>query len=116
MIAWVQWRGGQSRANNLRAGCNKMLWEKDIGADVKEWTMEHWSEWVRDKPDWFTAKVISQVPDSYIPSQYLEALGSRRKRRGSAVNSVRASLRESMREAPEDEGEVGGDAEGERGV
>ena len=77
---------------------NKALWEKDIGGDVREWTVELWGEWVRDKPDWFTSKVISIVPDSYIPRQYLEALGPRRKRRGSAAGSVRESLRESMRD------------------
>ena len=81
-----------------------MLWEKDIGADVKEWTMDHWGEWVQDKPAWLTPKVISTVPDSYIPRQFVEALGPRRARRGSA----RESLRESIREAPEDESEGGG--------
>ena len=71
---------------------NRLLWEGDIGKEVKQWTMENWDGWVRDKPEWFTPAVVSRVPDEFIPKAELAALGFNRERRGSA-----ASLRESLR-------------------
>ena len=52
-------------------GCNKLLWESDIGAEVMEWTRVHWAEWTREQPKWFTPFVIATVPDDYIPAELL---------------------------------------------
>jgi hypothetical protein len=73
---------------------NKLLWEREIGEEVKAWTMENWGKWVTEKPVWFTDKVIATVPDAYIPPAFLGSLGPRRERRGSAAGSVRESFRE----------------------
>ncbi|GMI23643.1 hypothetical protein TeGR_g10659 [Tetraparma gracilis] len=73
---------------------NKILWEKEIGGQVREWTMANWATWEREKPEWFTAKAKSSVPDSYIPGEFLVGLGgANRVRRGSAAGSVRESFR-----------------------
>ena len=86
-------------------GCNLLLWESDIGEEVKAWTAENWARWKEEKPAWFKVEI---VPDRFVPAGELEQLGYNRKRRGSAVESVRESVRESMREDDE-----GGEEDGE---
>jgi hypothetical protein len=74
---------------------NLLLWESDIGEEVKAWTAENWARWKEENPVWFK---VEQVPDRFVPVRELEQLGYSRKRRGSAVGSVRESLRENFRE------------------
>jgi hypothetical protein len=82
---------------------NRMMWERDIGADVKAWTFENWATFVEEKPAWFTPLIIATVPDEYIPPQFLAGLGgANRVRRGSAALSVRESMRLSAREDEEE--------------
>ena len=82
---------------------NRLLWEGDMGKEVKQWTLENWAGWVSDVPTWFTPQVVSNLPDEYIPKAPLAALGSNRERRGSAA-SLRDSLRFSLREEEEEGG------------
>ena len=77
---------------------NLLLWESDIGDEVKAWTAENWARWKEEHPPWFKPE---RVPDKYIPAGELEQLGHNRKRRGSAAESIRESFRESTREADE---------------
>jgi hypothetical protein len=70
---------------------NLLLWESDIGEEVKAWTAENWARWREEKPVWFREEI---VPDRFIPAAELQALGHNRKRRGSAVGSIRESFRE----------------------
>ena len=64
---------------------NVWLWSR-IKSDVKEWTLGNWETWEREKPEWFTSKVISSIPDEFIPPRFLAKLGGARERRGSAVH------------------------------
>ena len=70
---------------------NLLLWESDIGDEVKAWTAENWARWSEEKPSWFKPEV---VPDRFIPAVELEQLGFNRQRRGSAAGSLRESFRE----------------------
>jgi hypothetical protein len=72
-------------------GCNRLLWESDIGEEAKVWMWENWARLKEEKPPWFK---MERVPDEYIPAGELEQLGHNRKRRGSAVGSIRESFRE----------------------
>jgi hypothetical protein len=72
-------------------GCNLLLWESDIGEEVKAWTAENWARWKEEKPAWFKPE---RVPDQFIPVGELAKLGHNRERRGSAAGSVRESFRE----------------------
>ena len=64
--------------------CNRKLW-REIEEDVKLWTRESWGRWIAERPEWFTPTVIASIPDVFIPSEQLEALGGRmRDRRLSA--------------------------------
>jgi hypothetical protein len=74
---------------------NLLLWESDIGEEVRAWTAERWGGWKEEKPAWFKVEL---VPDRFIPAGELEQLGHNRERRGSAAGSVRESFRESSRE------------------
>jgi hypothetical protein len=78
--------------------CNLLLWESDIGEEVKAWTAENWAQWKEEKPAWFK---VEEVPDRFVPAEELQVLGHNRKRRGSAAESIRESFRE-----------VGGEEEG----
>ena len=77
---------------------NLLLWESDIGEEVKAWTAENWARWSEEKPAWFKPEV---VPDQFIPAAELQQLGHNRKRRGSAAGSVREIFREGAQEDPE---------------
>ncbi|GMI26372.1 hypothetical protein TeGR_g14547, partial [Tetraparma gracilis] len=70
---------------------NLLLWESDIGEEVKAWTAENWARWSEEKPSWFKPET---VPDRFIPAAGLEQLGHNRERRGSAAESLRQSFRE----------------------
>jgi hypothetical protein len=70
---------------------NLLLWESDIGEEVKAWTAGNWARWKEEKPTWFKPE---RVHDRFIPAAELEQLGYNRKRRGSAAGSVRESFRE----------------------
>ena len=71
--------------------CNLLLWESDIGEEVKAWAAENWARWGEEKPAWFKPET---VPDQFVPAAELEQLGHDRKRRGSAAGSIRESFRE----------------------
>jgi hypothetical protein len=71
---------------------NVVLWS-GIKEDVKAWTMSSWETWDREKPEWFTQKVIASIPDEFIPPRFLAIMGGARERRGSAAGSVRESMR-----------------------
>ncbi|GMI30077.1 hypothetical protein TeGR_g6475 [Tetraparma gracilis] len=75
--------------------CNLLLWESDIGEEVKAWLAEGWGRWKEEKQTWFK---VEMVPDRFIPAAELEQLGYNRKRRGSAVGSIRESFREAGEE------------------
>ncbi|GMI28759.1 hypothetical protein TeGR_g8642 [Tetraparma gracilis] len=70
---------------------NLLLWESEIGEEVRAWTAENWARWSEEKPSWFKPEV---VPDQFLPAGALEHLGYNRKRRGSAAGSIRESFRE----------------------
>jgi hypothetical protein len=72
-------------------GCNLLLWEGDIGEEVKAWVAEGWGGWKEEKPAWFKP---ATVPDRFIPAGERPQLGYNRKRRGSAAESLRQSFRE----------------------
>jgi hypothetical protein len=69
---------------------NLLLWESDIGGEVKAWTADNWARWKEEKPAWFKPET---VPDQFVPAAELAQLGSNRQRRGSAAGSVRESFR-----------------------
>jgi hypothetical protein len=91
-------RGESDEAKFYIFTTNVLLWESDIGEEVKAWTAENWAGWSEEKPAWFKPEI---VPDRFIPVGALQQLGYNRKRRGSAAGSVRESFRESAREQEE---------------
>jgi hypothetical protein len=70
---------------------NLLLWESDIGEEVKAWAAANWARWSAEKPAWFKPEM---VPDQFIPAGELQLLGHDRKRRGRAAGSVRDSFGE----------------------
>lgn len=83
---------------------NRLLWEKDMGEEVKKWCSENWAVWARDQPAWFK---VENVPDTFIPDQFRAGYGFNRRRRGSAAMSIRESFRSVERDtgAEEDDAE-----------
>ncbi|GMI19434.1 hypothetical protein TeGR_g7143 [Tetraparma gracilis] len=55
---------------------NLLLWESDIGEEVKAWTAENWARWSEEKPPWFKVEV---VPDRFLPVGELQQLGTSKK-------------------------------------
>ena len=44
---------------------NLLLWESDIGEEVKAWAAANWARWSAEKPAWFKPEM---VPDQFIPA------------------------------------------------
>jgi hypothetical protein len=84
-------RGESDEAKFYIFDYNLLLWESDIGEEVKAWTSANWARWTEEKPAWFKQE---RVPDRFIPAAGLQQLGYNRKRRGSAAESLRESFRE----------------------
>ena len=55
-----------------------------IRDEVKTWVGENWERWSQEKPAWFTARVISTIPDDMIPTTALNKLKMGGRRRSSA--------------------------------
>ena len=85
-----------STEDDIRMGIfvnNRESW-RDIEDEVRDFTHMNWRRWVETNPEWFTAAVIASVPDEFIPAEERALLGGgKRKRRASAVGSVRESVR-----------------------
>jgi hypothetical protein len=47
---------------------NKAKW-KAIAPQVKEWVEEGWTEWEREKPEWFTDNWKARVPADWVPKE-----------------------------------------------
>lgn len=72
-------------------GCNTNHWERDLGEEVKEFTVGNWTKWCTERPEWFDAVLVSTVPDEYIPEGGMADFGGfNRERRGSAARAVRS--------------------------
>jgi len=55
----------ESKLGILR--CQRLIWEAEIGEEVKAWTMENWARWTEEAPGWFNEEMIGAVHDEYIP-------------------------------------------------
>ena len=54
-----------------------------INEDVKRWLDENWERWEEERPEWFTAKLISKVPADLLPESALASMGGVKGRRKS---------------------------------
>jgi hypothetical protein len=80
-----------TRALRLFNSQRRAIWMKEIGEDVKEWTLGNWSRWEEEKPDWFTDEIKATVDDSMIPAKALASLNRRaggERRRSTLGDSV----------------------------
>jgi len=56
-----------------------------IDSELMKWVHKNWSKWKSDQPYWFTADVISSIPDKFIPVEEVRRMdresgvGQRRK-------------------------------------
>jgi hypothetical protein len=73
---------------------NLLLWDGDIGDEVRAWVAKEWKKWQEETPAWFK---VERVPDQFIPQAELGALGCNRERRGSAARSVRESVAQEVK-------------------
>jgi hypothetical protein len=47
---------------------NRKCWV-EIEGDVKHWVQANYWRWKRDKPEWFTEKLIKKIPVNFIPEE-----------------------------------------------
>jgi hypothetical protein len=65
--------GATDEAKMLVFRSNRLLWEPEIGDQVKAWTLENWAHFEGEA--WFNAKVKARVPKEYIPAAALQQMG-----------------------------------------
>ena len=61
--------------------------------EIKQWLRANWNNWEKDekdRPEWFTARVISLIPATYLPRDTLSKLGGETGRRASLDKLIEA--------------------------
>ena len=87
--------GQDDATRSIIFGRNIALW-KSIRSEVKVWTLNNWTKWEKEKPDWFTAAFKASVPDDMMPKDVLDELNRMsiggKRQRNSIVQVRRNSL------------------------
>jgi hypothetical protein len=60
----------------------------NIREELKEWVGDNWNRWNEEKEDWFTSKVISNIPNEFIPQYALKELEKSGRRKSSALEQL----------------------------
>ena len=55
----------------------------EVNNKIKIWLAEKWDTWEDEKPEWFTAQAISEIPADILPEKVLAKLGGAKGRRRS---------------------------------
>jgi hypothetical protein len=55
---------------------------------LKEWVNANWDRWNTDKEEWFTSKVIYNIPNDFIPEAALEELEKNGRRKSTYVEML----------------------------
>jgi hypothetical protein len=56
---------------------NRLLWEKELGQEVKKFTLGNWERWGEEKPELFDAQTIASV-SAQRATPTLQSIGARR--------------------------------------
>ena len=68
---------------------------KSINKELKDWLSDNWKRWEEEKENWFTAKMISKIPNELLPENFSTKLGVDVKgRRKSIAAMVKAEEKE----------------------
>jgi hypothetical protein len=59
-----------------------------IRVELKDWVNSNWSRWNEEKELWFTSKVISNIPNEFIPKDALEKLERGGRKESSAFEQL----------------------------
>jgi hypothetical protein len=59
-----------------------------IAPEARKWIEENWKRWTKDKPDWFTDRWKSGLPDSVLSKQVRKRLGGENRRRSTLAEQL----------------------------
>ncbi len=60
-----------------------------INEELKTWVRDNWNRWNEEKEeDWFTSKVISSIPNEFIPQDALKELEKCGRRKSSSLEQL----------------------------
>jgi hypothetical protein len=59
-----------------------------IAPEARKWIEENWKRWTKDKPDWFTDRWKSGLPDSVLTQQVRKRLGGENRRRSTLAEQL----------------------------
>ena len=62
--------------------------DRDVRHRLKAWVGANWSRWNDEKEEWFTSKVISNIPNEFIPKAALEELEKKGRRKSTYVEML----------------------------
>ena len=60
----------------------------NIREELKVWVGDNWNRWNEEKEEWFTSKVISNIPNEFIPQYALKELEKNGRRKSSALEQL----------------------------
>ena len=90
------WRNGISDKERFYVFSKHQSLYKSINKELKDWLSENWDKWEEEKEDWFTAKMISKIPDEFIPKVVLKNMGGVGGRRKSSILAIKAEEKEEV--------------------
>ena len=53
---------------------------KSFDNEVQKWVGDNWERWQREKPEWFTKKLIGNIPESVMNDAIRDEVGGARRR------------------------------------
>ena len=84
------WRNGKTDKERFYIFSKHKSYYKSINKEIMIWLRENWEKWEEDKDEWFTAKMISKIPNELLPPKVLQQMGGARGRRKSSAAAISA--------------------------
>ena len=54
---------------------NPLVWEEEVGDEVRAFLLDRWPVWEQTKPKFFTTAWKSNLPNEYLPPRVLSGQG-----------------------------------------
>ena len=77
----IKWREASTNREKFYIFRKHKSYYFSINEDVKLWLTENWDRWEEERPDWWTAKLISKIPADLLPVSALARMGGKTGRR-----------------------------------
>ena len=89
-----QWRDASTDKEKVYIFGKHRSYYSSINKEIKVWLDENWGKWEEERPDWFTAKLISKIPSELLPKEAVLKYGGLIGKSKSIVALIKAEEKE----------------------